>query len=70
MFGLGFQFAGAIVLSVLAGQWVDQRFGSDPWGVLGGASLGFGAGFFSIYRTVTAADRQAKSRREQGRSDS
>jgi F0F1-type ATP synthase assembly protein I len=65
MFGLGFQFAALILLSVLAGQWADRHFGSDPWGVLGGAFLGFSAGFFSIYRTVTAADRRARKRRKQ-----
>jgi F0F1-type ATP synthase assembly protein I len=65
MFGLGFQFAAAILLSVLAGSWADRHFGSDPWGVLTGAFFGFGAGFFSIYRTVTAADRRAKTRRNQ-----
>jgi len=72
MFGLGFQFAAVILLSVLAGQWLDRHFGSDPWGVLGGAFLGFGGGFLSIYRTVTAADRRRKNgepgtgNREQG----
>lgn len=64
MFGLGFQFAAVIILSVLAGQWADRHFGSDPWGVLGGAFVGFGAGFFSIYRTVTAADRRARKGRD------
>jgi F0F1-type ATP synthase assembly protein I len=62
MFGLGFQFAALILLSVLAGQWADGHFGSDPWGVLGGAFLGFGAGLFSIYRTVTSADRRRQNR--------
>jgi F0F1-type ATP synthase assembly protein I len=67
MFGLGFQFAAVILLAVLAGQWADRRFGSDPWGVLIGAFLGFGAGFFSIYRTVTAQDRkQGSPKSEQG----
>jgi F0F1-type ATP synthase assembly protein I len=51
--GLGLQFGGAILLFLFAGQWVDRRLGSDPWGVLIGVFTGFGAGFYSIYRTLT-----------------
>lgn len=50
--GLGFQFAAGIVLGVLVGQWIDRHYGTNPWGVLVGAFLGFGAGFYSIFRSV------------------
>jgi F0F1-type ATP synthase assembly protein I len=50
--GLGFQFAGAIVLCVLAGQWADRRFGTDPWGVLSGAVVGFAAGFYALVKAA------------------
>lgn len=50
LFGLGFQFAGAILLCVLVGQWVDRRFGTEPWGVLAGAMVGFAAGLYALVR--------------------
>jgi F0F1-type ATP synthase assembly protein I len=56
--GLGVQFAAAILLGVFGGQWVDRRFGSDPWGVLLGAFAGFGAGFYGIYRAVTVGQKR------------
>jgi len=59
---MGLQFAGALILAVFAGQWVDDRFGTGPWGVLGGAALGFGAGFYLVYRAMTAPDRQKRKK--------
>ena len=49
---LGFQFAAAIVLAVLAGQWIDKRFATAPWGILGGAAVGLGAGMYVMARAL------------------
>jgi F0F1-type ATP synthase assembly protein I len=61
-FGLGVQFAAAILIAVFAGQWIDRHYGSDPWGVLVGAFVGFGAGFFSIYRIVMASQNADRTK--------
>jgi F0F1-type ATP synthase assembly protein I len=61
---LGIQFAGAIVLFVLIGQWVDRRYATDPWGILGGALIGFSAGLYSVFRAARSAElRDAASRK-------
>lgn len=55
--GLGFQFVAPILIMVFLGQAADRRFGTDPWGVMGGAFTGFAVGFVSIYRSVMRAQR-------------
>jgi ATP synthase protein I len=67
--GLGIQFAGAIILFLYVGQYIDRRLGTDPWGLYIGVFTGFAAGFFSMYRTVTEAERRDHARREQERQD-
>jgi len=57
MAGLGIQFAGAVVLCVLLGNWADKRFGTGPWGVLAGAAVGFGAGLFTLVRAGRRAEQ-------------
>jgi F0F1-type ATP synthase assembly protein I len=42
-----------IVIGVLGGRWVDWvdvKFGMDPWGTLAGALLGIGAGFYNLWK--------------------
>ena len=52
--GVGLQFAASILLFLYAGQWVDRRFGTKPWGILIGVFVGAGAAFFSMYRRLMA----------------
>jgi ATP synthase protein I len=65
--GLGFQFAGAIILFLYVGQYVDRRLGTDPWGLYIGVFTGFGAGFLSLYRTLTQAEQREQARRDEER---
>ena len=37
---LGFQVVITFVVLALAGSWLDGKFGSSPWGTLGGVGLG------------------------------
>ncbi len=57
--GLGMQFAGALLLFGWIGQWVDRRFGTEPFGLLVGVLLG-GGGFFALLvrRITKGEDRQ------------
>ena len=52
--GVGLQFAASILLFLYAGQWVDRRFGTKPWGILIGVFVGAGAAFYSMYRQLMA----------------
>jgi len=65
--GLGLQFAVAIVLFVLLGQWADRHFGTQPVFLMTGVFVGGGAAFYNLYRRITAAQRADDERRRQER---
>jgi F0F1-type ATP synthase assembly protein I len=56
--GIGIQFAATILVFVFAGIWLDKRFGTSPWLLILFVFVGASAGFFSMYRKVTAAQRR------------
>ena len=66
--GIGIQFALTILLFVFAGVWLDNRLGTSPWLVLVFVFVGAAAGFYSMYRRVTAAQRRSKDVVAQGQS--
>jgi len=61
--GVGLQFAGAIVLFLFVGQWLDSRLGTEPWLLLLGVFVGASAGFYSLYRQLVIAPRERERRR-------
>jgi len=48
----GLQFAVALVLFALAGDWLDGRFGTAPLFLLLGVFGGGAAAFYSMYRKL------------------
>lgn len=63
--GAGFQFAFALLLFLFAGRWVDGKLGTAPWLMLLGMFVGGGAGFYSMYRKLMAAqEREERATRE------
>lgn len=56
--GVGLQFALSILLFLYLGQWVDRRIGTNGIFALVGAFLGFGAAFYSIYRSLMADQKR------------
>jgi F0F1-type ATP synthase assembly protein I len=62
--GVGLQFAITIVAFMFAGIWLDKRLGTSPWLVIVGVFVGAGAGFFSIYRQLMAAQRHQEEHRK------
>lgn len=46
------QLAVAVILMFFLGRWLDGKFGTTPWLMLAGMTLGFGAGFYSFLRSV------------------
>lgn len=53
----GLQFAVALVLFALGGNWLDKKLGSSPWFLLLGVFGGGAAAFYSMYRKVMAPYR-------------
>ncbi len=56
--GVGLQFAGAILLFLFAGRWLDERLGTEPWLLLTGVMVGAAAGFYSMYRQLVIVPRR------------
>ncbi|HEU4630610.1 MAG TPA: AtpZ/AtpI family protein [Gemmatimonadaceae bacterium] len=61
--GLGLQFAVAILVFLYLGQWLDRRFGTEPWLLLISVFLGAGGSLYSIYRKLMADLRRQEERR-------
>jgi len=55
--GLGVQLAITILVSVLVGQWVDRKAGTDGVFTILGALLGFGGTLYSLIRELSKADK-------------
>jgi len=55
----------SILLFVYVGRWLDGKFGTTPWLLVLGAFVGAFAGFYSMYRALTAHT----TRRDDGGSD-
>ena len=65
---IGLQFAIAVILFLLLGQWADRKLGTGPVFLLIGVFIGGGAAFFSMYRRITAAQKADDERRRRERS--
>jgi ATP synthase protein I len=46
---LGLSFMFSLVIGVGLGWWLDNKFGWNPYGVLGGLAIGLAAGVRSAY---------------------
>lgn len=56
--GVGIQFAFAIIVFLYAGQWVDNRLGTNGLFTIAGVFFGAGAAFYNMYRKISAAQKQ------------
>lgn len=61
--GVGMQFAGAILLFLFLGRWLDSRLGTEPWLLLVGVFVGAAAGFYSLYRQLVIVPRERERHR-------
>ncbi len=50
--GIGLQLATAILAGIFLGYAVDRKFGSAPFGILGGSVVGFVTGFYGFFRQI------------------
>lgn len=42
-----------IALGYFLGAWLDRKWGSSPWAVVGGVVLGSLGGFVHLFRTIS-----------------
>jgi hypothetical protein len=52
---IGIEFGLYVVLFFLGGQWLDGKFGWEPWGAAMGGLLGAVMGMFMLIRRVMRA---------------
>lgn len=52
----GVQFAATIVFCLFAGWWLDERWSTSPLFLVSGIALGAVAGFYHLYKTLTAEE--------------
>ena len=50
--GLGIEFAVTLLVFIFAGHYLDKRWGTDPWLLLAGATLGFLIAFYNFFKTL------------------
>ncbi len=53
--GIGFELVAAVVGFTLIGYWWDRHFGSSPWGLLTGITLGLVGGTYNLIRQSLSA---------------
>jgi F0F1-type ATP synthase assembly protein I len=64
--GVGIQFAVAILIFLYAGQWLDNRLGTNGLFTIAGVFIGAGAAFYNMYRKISAAQKQDDEERRRG----
>ena len=50
--GASYALIGAVILFGLLGYYLDNRFNSQPWFLLGGILLGIICGFYQLAKTI------------------
>ena len=59
--GVGLELAGATAGLAFIGYWIDRKFGTEPWGILGGVVIGLVGGLYNLVRESLQAAREAKT---------
>ena len=67
--GVGLEMAGALGGFAFIGYWIDHRFGTAPWGILGGVLIGLVGGLYNLVRESLAAVREGKTEDQQAAAD-
>jgi F0F1-type ATP synthase assembly protein I len=62
--GMGLQFAISVIVFLLAGQWLDRKFGTAPLFLMILVFVGAGASFYSIYRKLMEQQRREDEARK------
>jgi len=60
--GLGLEFAGSLLVFILIGRYLDGRYGCEPWLTLAGCVMGFVAGFYNLFKTLSKLSDRKRSK--------
>jgi ATP synthase protein I len=71
---IGLELAGVTAGLALLGYWIDRRYGTGPWGLIGGVIIGIVGGLYNLVRESLDAVREGRSEdadaaRQEGRRD-
>ncbi len=58
--GVGLELAGATAGFALIGYWIDGRYGTTPWGLVGGVIIGLVGGLYNLVKQSLRATREAQ----------
>lgn len=67
--GVGLELAGAMAGLALLGYWIDGRFGTSPWGIIGGVVIGLVGGLYNMVSESLQAVKEAKTEDDDARRD-
>lgn len=56
--GIGIQMAVSLGLPIAGGLWLDQRYGSSPWALLGGIVFGLASVFSVLFKLARESARK------------
>jgi ATP synthase protein I len=67
--GVGLELAGAMAGLAFIGYWIDRRFGTGPWGILGGVVIGLVGGLYNMVTQSLEAVREGKAEDKAAKDD-
>ncbi len=50
LMGAGLELGGVVALMALMGWWLDNKFETTPWLMLGGALIGIVGGIYNLWK--------------------
>ena len=59
--GVGLELAAATAGLAFLGHWIDGKYGTGPWGILGGVLIGIVGGLYNMVKESLKAVREAKT---------
>jgi F0F1-type ATP synthase assembly protein I len=67
--GVGLELAGATAGLALVGYWIDNRYATGPWGILGGVVIGLVGGLYNLVRESLDAVREGQAEDQEAKAD-
>lgn len=65
----GYTLLAAVGLFGWLGWWLDGRYDSKPWFLLGGIGLGIAVGFNGLFKRLNVLERRQRAARKPSKSD-
>ena len=62
---IGLELAVFLLVFIFLGRYLDSRLGTEPWLLMTGATVGFIAGFYNLFRTLSQLSESEKKKEEE-----